>query len=610
VKSSSSPSRFDFFFDLYVKVGILLGGVIFSTHSVLGFVLPKIIVFQGFLILGLTLLWIARKPDLRALWRSWPGRVVLLYFGLLCAYTFFSITPLISFFGASPELQGLLTQILYFSAFIFALAYAKSLYRPLLLLNGVVVFYGLLQLLHLDPWAAAWDAEGFLGRIFSTLGNPNFLGSFIVLTLPILFEKIKQHKSFGLLIVANLIVLIGTASKAALIGLIVVGVLALFSYASSLRQIQAKIWIGSGLIFALLIAFTVYTFHERNRVDFEAFRSFGAREVIWGDTIEMIQARPLGYGLETFSLVYPQFQSPEFFEYEKFTSSADRAHNLILDLWVAAGPLAPLLFLILLGLLIKIGYRSPETRGTILGLIGYVVSLLFGFETFLTGIVFWMMIGFIVSKISLPMPSHKSVIFSRMIFGLMIAVLIVTIPFPIRHFQADRYYTQAEATLNSAWDQSVIAYSRAISLYPYDLIYPLKDIEVHLVILENVEDPHDEIGEDISKFIEESLEELRPFDRGFGASPFLLEAWFIMLTGDPETVEPLLEQGRTLAPNQPNTYKITGHIYELLGKTEQAALEYEKIRALLPSYLEDETSDASRIFRKENTWLNGLIMVK
>jgi len=609
VKSSSFPSRFDFFFDLYVKVGILLGGVIFSTHSILGFVLPKIIVFQGFLILGLALLWIARKTDLRALWRSWPGRVVLLYFGLLCAYTFFSITPLISFFGASPELQGLLTQILYFSAFVFALAYAKSLYRPLLLLNGVVVFYGLLQLLHLDPWAAAWDAEGFLGRIFSTLGNPNFLGSFIVLTLPVLFEKIKQHKSFGLLIVANLIVLIGTASKAALIGLIVVGVLALFSYASSLRQIQAKIWIGSGLIFALLVAFTVYTFHERNRMDFEAFRSLGAREVIWSDTIEMIQARALGYGLETFSLVYPQFQSPEFFEYEKFTSSADRAHNLILDLWVAAGPLAPLLFFILLGFLIKIGYRSPETRGTILGLIGYVVSLLFGFETFLTGVLFWMMAGFIVSKISLPAPSRQSVIFSRVVFGLMIAFLTITLPFPIRHFLADLDYTQAEALVTGEYDENILMdaftlQNQALLHYPYDPIYLLKATEEDLFFLS---DPR---WASLSKiFMNWALPRLEVLTQGHEASTWLFQAWFSALSGS-ESFQPLIDKGVSLAPNQPNTYKITGHIYELLGNTDQAALEYEKIRALLPSYLEDETSDATRIFWKENTWLNALIMVE
>lgn len=610
MKSLPSSSKLNFLIDRFIEIGILLGGVVFSTQSVLGFVLPKIIVFQGFLILSLALLWIARKTDLHALWRSWPGRVVLLYFVLLYVYTIFSITPLISFFGASPELQGLLTQLLYFSGFIFALGYAKSLDRPLLLLNGVVVFYGLLQLFHLDPFVAAWDADGFLGRIFSTLGNPNFLGSFIVLTLPIIFGKIKQHKIFALLMLTNLIVLIGTASKAALIGLVVIGILTFFSSALKLRQIPIKIGIGGGLIFALLIAFTVYTFHERNRVDFEAFRSLGAREVIWSDTIKMIQTRPLGYGLETFSLIYPQFQSPEFFEYEKFISSADRAHNVILDLWVVGGPLAPLLFLILFGLLIKTGVRSPETRGYVLGLMGYVISLLFGFETFLTGILFWMMVGFIVSKIHLPAPSRKFAIFSQVIFGLLIAFLIVTLPFPIRHFQADRYYTQAEATLNFAWDQSVIAYSRAISLYPYDSIYFLKNIEVLLVVLERVENLHDEIGEDISMFIEESLEELSPFDRGFGASSFLLEAWFVALTGNPETVEPLLEQARTLAPNQPNTYKITGHIYELLGDSEKAILEYEKIRSLLPSYLEDEFGDATRIFWKENTWLKDLIMVE
>jgi hypothetical protein len=111
--------------------------------------------------------------------------------------------------------------------------------------------------------------------------------------------------------------------------------------------------------------------------------------------------------------------------------------------------------------------------------------------------------------------------------------------------------------------------------------------------------------------IEEALLQLEKLTQSHDAFTALLRGWQWALTLDSnEPVKTQIEMGIALAPMHPITYKIAGHVYFLLGDEESAEKAYAQLIALLPTYLEDETSDATRIFWKENGWLIDLIVVK
>lgn len=597
--------------EVILAMGLLLGGVAVSARMSLGFTLPKMIIFEAvFLILAI--IFCVQKQPLDRLWKSWSGRWALSYFSLLAAYTVFSIAPWTSLWGGVPQLQGLLTQAIYFAALCVGLATKGSLSRVIVPMNAIIVFYGAVQMSGLDPWATAWQTETLLGRTYSTLGNPNFLGAFLVLTLPCLVESLRSHKkTLAALLMANVAVLIGTASRGALIGLIGAGIVAAMFYRKELHQsfkVHRKAWLATSILFLLIGGVALDRFQERYTTASEMGRSLGARQVIWQDTITLIAERPWGYGLEALTLVYGKVQSPELLEYEKFIVFIDRAHTVLLDIWVTAGPLTLAVWLLFMGRVLKRGLKNPSTRLRSVGLLAYLFTLMVSFETLVVGVIAWLLLGSVIHDIE-PPEKASSLRISQALWSGVALMLMLTLPITVQHARADLAYTQAEKSLNEGKiEEALEGYAQAVSTYSENRTHLLKTIEVALIVLE--EDLSEEERRRLTAFTEETLNKLMELTGGKDAFTHLLQGWFSYLRGQTDGVESLLDQGKALAPYHPLTYKLRAHVYELMGRPDKATEEIETLKALMPTYLEDEFSDATRIFWKENAWLEKLIMVK
>lgn len=623
--------------------------VIFDAKSQMGFTLPKIVIINGFLLGGflfillknINLLKTFRWTDFKLRYQvnhrhqvKWNTRfkttwIALAYFALLGFYVFFSLEPFTSFFGANPELQGFSTQILYLSAFVLAFMGTFDFFPGLLAANSLVILYGLLQIFGLDP------SEAFLDRTYSTLGNPNFLASYIILTLPFLIgswmrnasmrnteKNAKKRFLFFLLVLGHLIVLISTASKGGILALAVVAISVFISERDFLKKHSKRLWI-TGFLIIFLIVFVFFTFQKRHALDFEASRSIHARQIIWTDSWKLIQSRPQGYGLETLYLFYPQVLNAKLFEYEKLTTNIDRAHNFILDLWIVAGPFAPLLIIIFLMFIVKSSWKQRETRMIALGLVGYYITLFFSFETVMTGFMFWLIAGWLlncVGSIKEPLKNYcaVSLLYHGIVVGLIFA-LTWSFQLNIRHFIADQSYSKAEKLLtdkgaNKDNEKALKYYEKAVRIYPYDQVYVLKATEVALFTLEKMK--NEGARKEISEFIEKNFTALEKLTRDYDASTHLLKAWFFALSEKPKNeqdtntqkkkVEEFIEIGKKLSPNHVNTYKMAAHIYGLLGEKEKEKSAYQSLFSLLPSYLNNPAGDATRIFWKENIWLRSL----
>jgi tetratricopeptide (TPR) repeat protein len=100
-----------------------------------------------------------------------------------------SVAPAVSLMGSYPRLQGLLTDFSYLA--LFAVVASTANHRAALerLITVVIVtslpvsLYGLLQHYQLDP--VAWNGTLVGVRVTSTLGNPIFVGAYLIMAVPL-----------------------------------------------------------------------------------------------------------------------------------------------------------------------------------------------------------------------------------------------------------------------------------------------------------------------------------------------------------------------------------------------------------------------------------------
>lgn len=136
--------------------------------------------------------------------------------------------------------------------------------------------------------------------------------------------------------------------------------------------------------------------------------SFAARLTIWEAMLSLLAKRPLlGYGPEAIQLPFQGVFPPELVYYQGRHLIVDRAHNLWLDIGVAAGILGLATFIFLLyragRQLWRNLHRSNSWRNQLLlvaiisALAGHLFELQFSIETIGPAVVFWLLLAVGVS---------------------------------------------------------------------------------------------------------------------------------------------------------------------------------------------------------------------
>jgi tetratricopeptide (TPR) repeat protein len=104
---------------------------------------------------------------------------------MLVLGSWLSVDPRLSWFGSYPRFQGAWTQLSYLGIFVLTLAHLRSrdqwrrIAYVVILASLPVALYAVLQAMGLDP--VPHSAAGT--RVYSTLGNPIFLGAYLVMVL-------------------------------------------------------------------------------------------------------------------------------------------------------------------------------------------------------------------------------------------------------------------------------------------------------------------------------------------------------------------------------------------------------------------------------------------
>lgn len=483
----------------------------FSDFFTVGFEFPKTIVFRtGVLLLLLVFLLriiFEKKIELpRLFYKSYIFISAFLLILLLGISTAFSIAPIASLLGEYSRQQGYISFLFYFVFFILLLLNLKTkkqilrIFVAITLTGAAVATYGILQKFGFDPFFRTWITDQFLGRIFSTIGQPNALGQFLILALPITMSAAIFARRSAFFLGSSLVMiaaLVFTLSRSSVLGFACAIFIALILLSYYYNRVRLRI---AGLCVLLVFLapfsfaniFSTNTFVSENKVlsrftlTGENVRSIQSRMYIWPAAIKMFQEKPvIGNGLGLFPILYPKYLDSRIYNYENLHSTVDKAHNEVLDMAVSSGILGVLLyisiFIILFVEIFKFVKKKPKIEDLFfvlppsLGIFGLFVSNIFGFSLTTHWMFFWLYLAMLISLLS-PKESKKlSLSFFKYlpvkIIACTISVLLIGILFTFTVLKptfSEFYFRKGRLTHSSDYEFTARNYyKKAISYAPW-----------------------------------------------------------------------------------------------------------------------------------------------
>lgn len=310
-------------------------------------VLPTMAVLGLAAVGGCSLLLALVRDRQRPLAWAPIDRYIILYAAVYLAAVFFSVDP------RSSLKPGLLTVAFILFAVVLYNAVERrdqldALFTAMVLAGAAVSAWGILQ--YLFGWgyqSAAWvDSDMFSSisfRAASTMGNPNMLGQYLILTIPLGGAKLlgARERRSRLLYLAccalMCVCMLLTFSRGAWLGLLIAGVI-FFTILNA--RLFLLLPVGLAALWLVLPATVLTRFTSIGDL---ADNSTSYRVYIWLGTLDMLRDYWLcgiGPGEAAFNTVYP--------EYSYSAVTAPHSHNLYLQIMCDAGFAALVIFLILL----------------------------------------------------------------------------------------------------------------------------------------------------------------------------------------------------------------------------------------------------------------------
>ena len=356
-------------------------------------------------------------------------------------------------------------------------------------------------LVSLDP--VRWGNLPFeTNRAFSTFGNPDLLGGYLIFpwAITIGLALSEDHRlwrviywvftlfnafvgvtsyvrgawigatvSLGLLVFAFMRLKAGTETRLSPIDRVFIGgsaaTVAAVAVASSLRPDAVR------NVFTRVVS--IFQFDQGSAL---------TRFQIWEAARAAIAEKPIiGWGADTFRLLFPMFKPAEYVAAAGYLSVADNVHNYPLQLTSGIGIPGTLLMYGLIGWVLVGSARTVFSRGAGMSrmlvaavwaaVVGYVVHLMFGLSVTGSTIFLWLSMGLLLSlsaterKVAAP---GWGVIASAVVVALVLIAGVAN----TRFVMADNAYLKGR--LVSQGIERVEMIDRAIELNPYNDMYRLE----------------------------------------------------------------------------------------------------------------------------------------
>ncbi|MBM4446992.1 MAG: hypothetical protein FJ023_06525 [Chloroflexi bacterium] len=417
-----------------------------------------------FLVLAMLAFWVAdwmlsQANHKRLKWQNVftsPLHLAILVFGLVAALaTAASITPAISFWGSYHRKAGLLTLtcwILFFLILAQQIRNRAQLLRAvytLLLSSGIVSLVGILQYFFPDVMLKVFQIpHTFNGRVFSTIGNPLFLSSFLAMVIPFNLALIvhswnKRKEGNNTRILIGLAILLAMqfwclwlAQYSVTILLYIIAPIIFIILLGWTKRKRLLLGLGAasllalGIIAAILLSPMLLPGNgaetpeaQGSKFDITAedmgLKTLDVRAQYWHSALNIILESPevpfsndrlhflrkvIGYGPETFIVTFQLFFPKKLISEDTYISQlVDRPHNDYLYLAATMGLLGLISFLSILAVFFYLCFRylrraTADSDKLLLiamaaGIAQYMADIFFNLSTISPELVFWLILA-------------------------------------------------------------------------------------------------------------------------------------------------------------------------------------------------------------------------
>ncbi len=380
------------------------------------------------------------------------------------------------------------------------------------MLAGVFLFAGLgnnigsavargLSEVPLDP--VSWGTLPFeTNRAFAMYGNPDLLGGYMIfpwavaIALAITERNRTWRTLYWVFTFLNAFVGLTSYVRGAWIGATVAAIAIVVAYlrarsGSDLRlQTVDKVFMGAaGFAAGLVVLVTSFSSHPVTNVMARVVSIFNFTEgsaatrfQIWQAALAAVAERPiLGWGADTFRLLFPRFKPAEYVEAAGYISVADNVHNYPLQLASGIGIPGALMLYALFGWVLVTAAPTVFARGKgtdrllmagfWAAILGYATHLLFGLSVTGSTVFLWLAMGVVLS------PSASAHEIRPPKWGpagitLVAAVVLVGSLLNVRYIVADHHFLMARIV--GQGDPAIARLERAIEINPYNDMYRLE----------------------------------------------------------------------------------------------------------------------------------------
>ncbi len=387
---------------------------------------PKIeMIYIVVVLLLISLFFALRKKEINPKWRS-------IYFPLALFTLFITISTILSsykevaIYGRPHRREGFIALLSYLLIFIMTIITVdkekdfKTIIKSFLISGFIISCYGILQYFNLDPMPRDPLRANWSGRAFSTLGNPNFAGSYASMLLPISFtlymKSLNKKKTIllGISTTTAYAFLVSTGTRSAYLAILLIIPVIIYLLKDSLINNKKRLSI---ILIAFLLVTAIFNlsddgyflgrlssiFSDSHRVvtDFESADDAGSTRVqIYRTTVPLLLETPFfGKGPDTFQHVYPQ-------ELRDSSNILDKAHSEYLQIGTTLGIPALIAYLWFLFKVIKRNIaKLKDNKNTynialFLAVSAYLIQATFNISVVTVAPVFWLILGLSYKKMA------------------------------------------------------------------------------------------------------------------------------------------------------------------------------------------------------------------
>lgn len=235
-------------------------------------------------------------------------------------------------------------------------------------------------------------------RVFSTLGQPNWLATWIIALIPVTLYQILDSKKIKLVLLYLLSLLLFTAllftkSRSGILGFVFADLIfwgfVLIKYKKQFL-VQTVVLNSLFIILTFIIGSPLTINHQplvisnAPALEVGGTESGTIRKIVWKGALQVWLYYPIfGSGPETFAFSYYKFRPVEHNLVSEWDFLYNKAHNEYLNLAATTGTLGIISYLYLIGMIYLVFFKKLDIFSISLaaGFTGILVSNFFGFST-------------------------------------------------------------------------------------------------------------------------------------------------------------------------------------------------------------------------------------